>query len=181
MTPSLSTLSVILGLGVALPNFYGVINPAGFSAALRKFPRSLPWGFVLVLLGTIWFVHNLSEESISDFEGLKPYLYAVFLAVGVGTCLYVQDFLAVRGAAVVLLLVAKVMLDAARWSDSPWSLVIKIWAYFWVVAGIWFTISPWRMRDLVNWSVATLGRTRLLSAARLLFGLFVLFLGLKAF
>jgi hypothetical protein len=181
MTPTLSTLSIILGLGIALPHAYGVVNPAGFSAALRKFPRSLPWGFALVLLGTAWFVRNLSQESISDFESLKPALYAVFLLVGIGTCIYVQDFLAVRGLAIVMLLVAKLVLDTARWNDSPWSLVIKIWAYAWVLAGIWFTISPWRLRDLLNWSVADVKRTRILSAVRVAFGLFVFFLGLKAF
>ena len=181
MTPNLSTLSIILGLGLALPHAYGVVNPSGFCTALRKFPRSLPWGFALVLLGTIWFVRNLSQESISDFESLKPILYGVFVLVGIGSCIYVQDFLAVRGIAIVMLILAKLMLDAARWNESPWSILIKIWAYCWVIGGIWFTVSPWRMRDLLNWHTATVQRARLLCAIRLAFGLLVFFLGLKAF
>jgi hypothetical protein len=132
---------------MAVPHAYGVMNPAGFSSFLRKFPRSVPLGFVLMMTGTIWFTRNLSEESISDFEPYKPLLYAVFIAVGLGTCVYVRDFLAARGASVLMLLLAKTMLDSARWSESPWSLVIKLWAYAWVIAGMWFTISPWRMRD----------------------------------
>ncbi len=181
MTINLSTLCIILGLGYALPQAYGVANPAGLSAALRKFPRSIPAGFALVILGTLWFMFNLSHESISDFEPLKPALYVVFLLVGVGTCLYVQDFLAVRGAAIVMLLLAKEMLDTARWSESPWSVVITVWGYCFVVGGIWFTISPWRMRDLLHWNAASVSRVRILSAVRLAFGLFVVFLGLKAF
>jgi hypothetical protein len=46
---------------------------------------------------------------------------------------------------------------------------------------MWFTISPWRLRDILNWSVATESRTRLTSAARVAFGLFVIVLGLTVF
>jgi hypothetical protein len=37
---SLSTLAVILGLGLALPQIYGFMNPTGFDAGVRKVPRS---------------------------------------------------------------------------------------------------------------------------------------------
>jgi hypothetical protein len=181
MSFNLSTLSVILGLGMALPSAYGMANPSGFSNLLRKFPRSIPAGFILMLLGTGWFVYNVSRESIADFESYKQLLYSIFVLVGLGSCFFVRDFLAVRGAAVVMLLLANSMLDAARWSDSDWSVVIKIWAYLLVIAGIWFTVSPWRMRDVLLWHTASVGRIRALSALRLAFGLLVIFLGLKAF
>src|SRR6266576_1475180 len=62
----LSTLAVLLGLGLGLPQIYGLINPKEFAAAVRKFPRSLTWGYTLTLLGTIWFLWNLSQESKAD-------------------------------------------------------------------------------------------------------------------
>ena len=102
MTINLSLLSIILGLGMGLPQIYGLVNPAGFGAAVRKFPRSLPWGCVLMLLGTAWFLLNLSHESISDFAAYKNVLFLGFAAVGIGSCIFVQDFLAVRGLAVLL-------------------------------------------------------------------------------
>src|SRR5690349_4635353 len=94
---SLSTLAVILGLSMALPQIYGFISPTGFAAGVRKFPRSVAWGFALMILGTSWFLWNLSQESISDFASWKNVLIAGFAAVGIGTCIFVQDFLAVRG------------------------------------------------------------------------------------
>ncbi|HTL16625.1 MAG TPA: hypothetical protein VL793_05275, partial [Patescibacteria group bacterium] len=100
----LSTLAILLGLGVGIPQIYGFINPSRFAAAVRRFPRSVPWGYALMLLGTAWFVYNLSQESISDFAAYKNLLFAGFAAVGIGSCIYVQDFLAVRGLAVVFLL-----------------------------------------------------------------------------
>jgi len=159
----------------------GVFKPAPYAAAARRFPRYTPVGYVLMMLATAWFLFILSRESISDFASFKPLLYTLFAAVGIGACLFVRDFLPVRGLAVLLLLLAKLMVDTARWADTGWRLVITTWAYVWIIAGMWFTVSPWRMRDLLNWSTASEQRTRLLSCIRLAFGILVVALGLTAF
>ncbi len=177
----LSTLSILLGLGLALPQVYGLLQPAAFQAAVRKFPRSVPWGVALMLLATAWFVWNVTQEADADFAALKPYLLAGFVGVGVGACIFVQDFLAARGLAVVFLLLAKLMVDTARWADTDWRWVISGWAYVLVVAGIWFTVSPWRLRDVLEWGTATEARVRAGCAARLAFGIFVAVLGLTVF
>lgn len=177
----LSTLAVGLGLLFSLPHIYGLLKPSAFAEAARKFPRSERWGYVLMGLGTLWFLWNLNAESISDFANYKKAMLIGFGSVGLLTCLYVKDFLAVRGLAVVLLLLAKLTLDTARWHDSQWRLVLAVWAYLWIVAGIWFTVSPWRLRDLIQWATANEKRVRLGSAVRLALGLFVILLGLTVF
>jgi hypothetical protein len=179
----LSTIAIVLGFAVALINLYGVVRPNEFGVAIRKFPRSTGIGYVLVLLGTFWFVWNLKQESIADFESLKPALFALFIAVGIGTCIFVKDFIAIRGLAIVLLLLAKMMVDAGRphLGDTHWVLVIQAWAYVFVVCGIWFTVSPWRMRDLLYWGTANEKRTRIGSGLRMAFGAFVAILGLTVF
>jgi len=183
MTLKLSTLSILLGLTVGLPQFYGIVNPAGFAAAVRKFPRSLSAGYALMLLGTAWFLFNLSQESISDFAAFKTPLLVGFAAVGLGACVCVQDFLAVRGLAVVLLLLAKLMVDTGRphLLDTPWVLVIQVWAYLLVLGGMWFTVSPWRLRELLEWGTANEKRIKVGCGIRLAFGLFVAVLGLAKF
>lgn len=178
---NLSNVAAILGLAYAVPHFYGVIHPAGFARMARQFSRSTPIGIALILLATAVFLKFVSLETVSDFDNMKPFLYLLFGAVGVGTCVFVQDFIAVRGLAVLLLLAAKLMVDTARMAETEWRLVIVTWAYLWVFAGMWFTISPWRFRDLVAWSTATEQRTRLLSGLRVAFGLFVLALAFTVF
>jgi len=178
---NLSTLAIILGLAVALPQIYGLMKPAAFREALRKFPRSRLWGYWLMALGTIWFLWNLNKESIADFASYKPMMLAGFGLLGVLVCIFVTDFLAVRGLAIVLLLLAKLMVDTARWADSAWRLVMITWAYVWVISGIWFTISPWRLRDLIHWKTASDQRVRFWSALRLGFGLLVILLGVFVF
>lgn len=183
MTLNLSTLAVALGLGVGLPQIYGLMKPTQWAAAVRKFPRSLPWGVALTLLGTAWFLWNLSQESIADFATYKEIMYAGFAAVGIGSCIFVQDFLAVRGLAVVLLLLGKLMVDTGRpyLESSPWVLLVQAWAYGLVVAGMWLTISPWRLRDFLAWGTATEQRIKTGCGLRLAFGLLVAVLGLTVF
>ena len=179
----LSLLSILLGAGLGLPQVYALVRPREFTAAVRKFPRHLGSGVVLMLLATVWFVWNVNLEPIADFSAFKPYMLIGFAAVGLGSCLFVRDFLAVRGLAVLLLLLAKLMLDTGRphLGESPLVLVVQGWAYVLVIAGIWFTVTPWKLRDLLEWATASDTRVRVTSAMRLAFALFILGLGLTTF
>jgi len=183
MNVKLSTLAIALGLIAAVPQAYGLANPKGLAEWARKFPRHVPIGVALMVLGTGWFLYNLSLESIADFAAFKPHMMVFFAGVGVATCIFVHDFLAVRGLALVLLGLAKLMVDTGRphLGDSSWVLVIQGWAYVFVVAGIWLTISPWRFRDWLAWSTATESRIRIGCMARLAFFLFVVVLGVTVF
>jgi len=177
----LSTVAAGFGLLVTLPNAYGLLKPAGFASAARKFPRYTPVGYVLTLLATLWFIYYVSLETNQDFINLKKILYTIFAAVGVGTCLYVRDYLPVRGLAALFLLAAKLMVDTAHNVETDWRLVIVTWAYVLVLAGMWFTVSPWRLRDIILWCTASETRTRVTCGLRFLFGLFVVILAFTAF
>jgi hypothetical protein len=179
----LSLLTILLGAGLSVPQIYGLARPKDFAAAARRFPRNYAAGVVLMLLATGWFVWNVNREPIADFSAYKPAMLIGFTAVGVASCIFVRDFLAVRGLAVVLLLLGKLMVDTGRLhlGESPFVLVIQVWAYVLVIAGIWFTVTPWRLRDLVEWATADEARVRITSSIRLAFALFILLLGLTAF
>ena len=176
----LSTLAIVLGLLMGLPQIYGLVKPESFRESVRRFPRSMAWGYTLMGAGTAWFVFNLSLESIADFAAWKNVLIGGFAGVGIGTCIFVQDFLAVRGLAVVLLLLAKLMVDTGRpfLPNTFWVVVFQTWAYALVLAGMWLTVSPWRLRDLLNWATATDKRIKLGCGLRLTFGLFIAALGM---
>ena len=174
-------VTVLLGVVLTALNIYGVLNPAKFGAALRKFPRYTPAGYILMILATLWFLAYVKQESIADFASFKPVLLLLFALVGLGACLFVHDFLPVRGLAVVFLLLAKSIVDSARWVETDWRLVVVTWAYLMVIAGMWLTISPWRLRDLLNWSTASEQRTRLTSGIRLGFGIVLLILGVAVY
>jgi hypothetical protein len=183
MKLTLSLLSILLGAGMAAPQIYGLARPKEFAASVRKFPRNFAAGVGLMLLATAWFVWNVNIEPIADFSAFKPHMMIGFAAVGVLSCIFVRDFLAVRGLAVVLMLLGKLMVDTGRphLGESPFVLVIQSWAYVLVIAGIWFTVTPWRLRDLLEWATANETRIRLGSGIRLAFALFIVALGLTVF
>lgn len=178
---TLSTLCIVLGLGVAGPQLYGLTNPGAFRDAMRKFPRHTGIGYVLMTIATVWFLWHLKQENIADFAAFKPFMYAGFGLLGLGACLYLKDFLAVRGLALVLMLLAKLVLDTQRWHDSHWRWVLGVVAYVWIVAGIWFTVAPWRCRDFIAWMTATDARIKVGCALRLALGVLVAVLGATVF
>ena len=174
----LSQLSLVLGIGMVLTHALALLQVPATTRWLRRFPRDVPTGVVLMLVGTVWFEWNLMAENLEDIAKYKTLLQIFFAVLGVACCFFAQDYLAVRGLSVVLLMAAFVMCETARWHESLWRDAITGWAYVWVLAGMWFTISPWRLRDLINWGTASESRTRLFSGLRMAFGLFVMALGL---
>src|SRR4051812_4672740 len=112
------TLSILLGLLLGLPHVYGFLHPDKYSTAMRKFPRYTPAGYILMILATLWFLAYVRQESISDFASFKPALFILFAAVGIGACLFVKDFLAVRGLAGGFLLLAKLVGGTAGWGGT---------------------------------------------------------------
>ena len=178
---TLSTLAILIGLVSAALQVYAVLKPKSFAEHARKFPRSEGIGYVLMALGAVWFLYNLNNEAISDFAQYKKMMLLGFGALAILTCIYVRDFLAVRGLAVVLLLVAWFTLNHTRFHESPWRLVLVVWAYACIVVGMWLTISPWRLRDWIDKLTASEDRIRLLCGLKLCFALFVAILGVTAF
>ena len=179
----LSLLTILLGVGMGLPQVYGLVQPARLASAARKFPRNLPAGIFLMLLGTAWFLWIVNREPIADFSVFKPYMMTAFAAVGVGSCIFVQDFLAVRGLAVVALLLGKLMVD----TGSPHLGRIAVGS---ADPSVGLCID--RRRNLVyrhaleiarlfEWATATEARVKVGSAIRLAFAIFIVALGLTAF
>ena len=178
---TLSTLAILIGAVYSAIQIFALLRPEEFTKQARAFPRSEGIGFVLMGIGTAWFLYNLQAEAIADFAAYKKYMLLAFGAIGVLTCIFVRDFLAVRGLAVCLLLLAWFTLNRTRWVDAPAKLVLVVWAYTWVIGGMWLTISPWRLRDFLNWWTATSTRLRAGSILQLALGVAVLVLGLTVF
>jgi hypothetical protein len=178
---TLSTLAMILGAVYCIPQVYALVDPKKFTQNARAFSRNEGIGFILMAVGTIWFLYNLNAEAIADFKDYKKWMLTGFGGLGLLTCVYVRDYLAVRGLSVCLLLLAWFTLNHTRWEKSPARLILVVWAYTWVLAGMWFTVSPWRLRDFLNWFTARQSRLRSFSIFHLAFGILIIVLGLTAF
>ena len=186
---SISNLSLLLGGFLVAVAGYTLAKPAEVGQALKAFPRANAPGYVLMLSATAWFLWNIHIEQMEDYKDIKYLFYIGFGAVGIGSCVYLKDFLAVRGMAVFMLLLARLILDTQRvyMFDTPeetmsqWRLIFAIWGYAIVLMSMWLIVSPWRMRDMINWLTAEPRRLIFKSVFRLIFGLLLIVLGLSVF
>lgn len=178
---NLSQISLALGAAHLVAGLLVLLRPGPVGAALKRFPRQVFPGVVLMLGGTAWFLWNLYSSNLSDFAEWRPIMYAGFSLLGVGCCFFVQDYLAVRGAAVVALLACDQILDVQRNSDSGWHVVLALWCYAVIVLAVWWVGSPWRVRDLAAWLVAAPKRLTAAGLGLVGFGALVAGLGLTAF
>ena len=177
---------LVLAVAHALPGLLALTSPASFGASLRKFARNVPVGFILMTLGTGWFFWNLYSSDLTDFMALRPFLYGAVILVGAGNCLFVQDYIAVRGAAVMALLACDKILDWQRWHVTagfnpqgwlqPKNLIV-LWCYAVIVLAIWLIHSPRRLRDGLDWAAGTPARLRQVGGSLLGFGALLALLG----
>lgn len=106
----------------------------------------------------LWHVYNLGE---ADFGNIKHFLLALFGAVALLSFVYVKDFLVVRGLAVLMLLSARELLDAAYMQyDVPQRLFMVGLVYLGIGAALYLGALPFRLRDLFEWLFKK-GRARL--------------------
>lgn len=181
MKVTLSQLCLALGTVMILTHGWALVRAKSAVPWLRGFHRKHAIGVLLMLLGTAWFEWNLYQEQLQDIAAYKNLMLVGFGVVGLGCCVFVRDFLSVRGLTVFLLMLAWLMCETARWHDSNFRWAITGWAYAWVVGGLWLSVSPWRLRDWLGWVTATEGRLKLAAGGGLVWGAFVLGLGFTVF
>ena len=175
----LALISTIIGAIIIVARMPGLVVPDKFRAASLKCPRSVLWGRVLMAVAAVWVGIVMFKAVDNDWPSwARP---AIVVGVPIAYALvikYADQFLAFRGLAVLLLLAAKIMVDAADASNLPARLVVTTLAYIWVVAAMWMTIAPHHFRDLLGWSMANNTRCRIVCSIGGAIGLTLLVLGL---
>lgn len=175
---SLQFVAVAIGLAWIALHLPSALRPARVGPLWRSFPRSVPVGIALLVLGVAWWLWTVATIDLGEFSNLRPGLVVFFFVLGVAMLAYSREFLAVRGLAVLLFLAADVALDAAFLRDEPAKLVVVVVAYAWIVAGLVLLFSPYRLRDLIAFATASDARLRALSWAGVGFGAALILLGL---
>jgi hypothetical protein len=174
----LALTSTILGAIIIAGRLPGVIAPAKFREHMRTFPRSVWWGRVLLGIAALWAGIVMFGAATDDWAWARP---IVVIGVPVAYWLviqYAEQFLAIRGTAALMLLVAKIAIDAADLSDLPSRLVVTVLAYLWVCAAMWMAVAPHQARDWIGLVTANDARCRAACGAGVAVGGLLLALGL---
>lgn len=170
LAATLLTASALLAAGLLL-----VWNGSPVAALARAFPRSRRAAWLTLGIATLWTLYHVTQLGESDFGNFKVHLFVGFVALAGLSLRYVPDFLAVRGACALTLLAAGVLLSAAytHW-DEPGRLFLVTFVYLAIGLALYLAVSPFRLRDFVQWLFARAPRARLFGAILGAYGLVLL-------
>lgn len=170
---SLHTAGVIAGAFLVAVGMLGLMKP-DFAQVMKKFPRSRLAGVVLLticLVWTLWLVATIQMGEFASFR--RPLLIALPIGYAL-TLFFVDEFLAIRALGILCLLAAEPLLDAAFLRYEKSRLLVTVFAYLLIIAGLFWVAIPYVLRDQINWSARSAFRWRCLHALALAYGVVIL-------
>ncbi|MFN2507328.1 MAG: hypothetical protein ABR589_00975 [Chthoniobacterales bacterium] len=171
---SLQTAGILAGIFLLLVSLPSLARPDLTQSFATKLPRSRLMGIAFLTLAFLWSFWLLATMEMGEFSGFrKPLLIA--LPIGYVLVLrFVNEFLAVRALGILFLLAAEPLLEAAFLRYEASRLLVTVFAYFLIVAGLIWVTMPYLLRDQINWSKHSGMRWRSVHAIALLYGAAIL-------
>jgi len=166
---SLHTAGITAGAFLVLVGLLGMLKP-DLANVVQRFPRSRVAGVIVLTICLMWTFWLLATIQMGEFSAFRrPLLIA--LPIGYALALrFVDEFLAVRALGILCLLAAEPLLDAAFLRYETSRLLITVFAYVLIVAGLFWVAIPYVLRDQINWSTRNVVRWRCLHAIALIYG-----------
>lgn len=167
---SLRSAGFLAGLFLLLVSLPGLISPAAMRSWLGRFPRSWPIGIVLLTLAFLWSFWLLATMEMGEFSAFrKPLL--IGLPIGFILALrFVNEFLAVRALGILFLLAGEPLLEAAFLRHETSRLLVTVFAYILIVAGLFWVTMPYLLRDHIDWGTRSTGRWQAMNLIALVYG-----------
>lgn len=167
---SLRTAGIIAGVLLLIVGFPGFLKPESSRGLASRLPRSWNAGVVLLTIDLIWCVWLLATMEMGEFSSFRRPLLIVLPIGFFLVILFVDEFLAVRALGILFLLGAEPLLDAAFFRNETSRLLVTVFAYLLIVAGLFWVTMPYLLRDQLNWSARNPSRWRALHLIALLYG-----------
>jgi hypothetical protein len=170
---SLQSAGVAAGAILIALSLPGLFKP-DLAAVVQKFPRSRIAGAIILTVDLVWTMWLLATIEMGEFSSFRRPL---LIAVPIGYVLalrFVDEFLAVRALGILCLLAAEPLLDAAFLRYELSRLLVTVFAYLLIVAGLFWVMIPYLLRDQINWSARSAGRWRSVHVVALVYGAAIL-------
>ena len=144
---SFLTGALLLVVGVMLS-----VKNNKLRSSILNFPRSKTLSFWFVGTATTWFLwRHVAFLSEADFGNYKLLIGAIALASAILSFIYVADFLAVRGLAMMILLWSREVLDSAFLHEAHSRLFLVSSIYLLIIFSIYFGAWPYKIHDFIEW------------------------------
>ena len=175
---TLETALLLVGLVLIATGLIALGGAEKMQAELRAFPRSSFWGTVLIVVATLWSWWLVKTIDLGEFSNWRTRLLIIVPVAGFAAWRYVPEFLAVRALGMIVLLAAEPLLEAAWMRPEMSRLALVLPVYVWLTFALFWIGMPYTLRDQIAWVTRSPSRWKIVSAARLAFG--VLLLGVRA-
>jgi hypothetical protein len=167
---SLQAAGIISGILLLLVAAPGMLRPDFGRRFAACFPRSRPLGFALLTVDLLWSFWLLATMEMGEFSNFRRPLLIILPVAFFLVLRFVDEFLAVRALGILCLLAAEPLLDAAFFRYETSRLLVTVLAYLLIVAGLFWVMMPYLLRDQLDWSTRSVGRWRLVHGLALLYG-----------
>ncbi|MEY2538637.1 MAG: hypothetical protein QOG67_2377 [Verrucomicrobiota bacterium] len=167
---SLHTAGIAVGVFLLLIGLAGLLRSKLCQTLATQLPRSRVAGVVLLGAAFAWSIWLLATMEMGEFSTFRrPLLIGLPIAFFL-VLRFVDEFLAVRALGILCLLAAEPLIEAAFLHYEMSRLVVTVFAYVLIVAGLFWVTMPYLLRDQINWSVRSNLRWRFVSVIALLYG-----------
>lgn len=171
----------MVGLFLLVLGGFGLVSPTPVQSVAKQMPRSRIAGLVLLTMALLWSIWLLATIEMGEFSSFRRPL---LIAAPIGYILvirFVDEFLAVRALGILCLLAAEPLIDAAFLRYEFSRLVVTVFAYLLILAGLFWVTMPYLLRDQINWTTGNNTRWRVVNGAVLIYGAVTLVLAFTLF
>ena len=170
----LRSMGILLGLVLIATHAFAFYSSGSVSTWLKKLPRNRKLGIGILILDAAWAFMIISNMDLGEFFALRRFLKLAIPISSFFIITFADDFLAVRAIGVFFLLAACPILEAAFLQDPASRLLLPIFAYAIIIAGLVWVGMPYLMRDAIGWVTAQPKRWRVACSAGALYGVAIL-------
>src|SRR5467141_4050112 len=171
---NLQTAGMVAGSLLVLLSLPGLVKPGPVQNWLKRFPRSGIAGVVLLTLTLVWSFWLLATMEMGEFSSFRRPLMVVLPIGYVLVLRFVEEFLAVRALGILCLLAAEPLLEAAFFRYETTRLLVTVFAYLLIVAGLFWVTMPYLLRDQIDWSAQSNARWRIVHGIAAIYGMTIL-------
>lgn len=149
---SLFQSSLVTGVILSVIGILAIKPNVKVRASFLAFPRSKNLSTIFIGIATAWFlVRHVAFLGEADFGSYKILIGTIALGTSILSFIFVPDFLAVRGLAMIILLWSREVLDSAFLQDASSRLFLVSVIYLLILSSIYFGAWPYKMRDFMEW------------------------------
>jgi hypothetical protein len=118
---------------------------------LRGFHRNQMAGSVLFYGAIFWVLFLVMSMDLMEYSSMRG-LFSMLVVIGSALVMrYMRDYLAVRSLGLLILLAAKIALDASFMRHEPLKIIVPTLVYLNVLAGLFLVGLPYLFRDGAAW------------------------------